>query len=120
MMDERKMSVSAICSNKITPIDVISISSTKAESLATRNKWQQSLPKIMLIKKRFKVPSEAPAIDIIEKRSEKIEKILLNKCEENPSIGSYAYGFLGIILGVVFTVIVTSYPQHYPIGNSKL
>ena len=113
-MAESKLGVSVISSNKIVPVDVINTS-----SIQTENRWQKVLPKTMLIKQDFKPPSLPPTHDMIERRSEKIEKILLNECNENPSKTAYAYSVLGIVLGFVFTVMITTYPQHYPIGNSK-
>ena len=87
--------------------------------MVIRDRWKKTWPKTMLLKQRFKLPSQTPTTDMIERRSKTIENILLNQCNEDPSKTSYVYSLLGIVLGIVFTLMLTSYPQHYPIGNSK-
>ena len=117
-MVERRVGVSVIFNNEISPNDIINTPpSTEAKRLVIRGRWQKTVAAVM--NQRYKLPSQTPTPDIIQRRSERIENILLNECNENPSKTSYAYSLLGMVLGIVFTLMLTSYPQHYPIGDSK-
>ena len=65
----------------------------------------------------FDLSSSAPTELEMQQRSKYVERILLNHCCEQINILSVFSCFLGMLLGIVFTLFKTLFPQHHPIGN---
>ena len=71
----------------------------------------------MSIVRKFKLPSRTPTEIEMKRRSKYLERILLSNCHEPVSILSVLFCFLGILLGIFFTLFKTTFPQHHPIGK---
>ena len=68
---------------------------------------------------KFGLPSRTSTTIEMKRRSKYIERVLLNHCREKINILSVMFCFLGILLGIFFTLFNTMFPQHHPIGNPK-
>ena len=66
---------------------------------------------------KFDLSSSAPTELEMQQRSKYVERILLNHCCEQINILSVFSCFLGMLLGIVFTLFKTLFPQQHPIGN---
>ena len=66
---------------------------------------------------KFVLPCRTPTEVEMKRRSNYIERILLNDCRETINILSLTFCFLGILLAIVFNLFNTMFPQHHPIGN---
>ena len=119
-MPKQHIIIPVITRNKIYPVDLISTPQGQYGHAKVNKLWKNVLHKTSLIKQHFTLPDMIPSENMVAERSKILENILLNKCcADNPSRSSYVYIFLGILLGVSSTLMITSYPQQYPIGNPK-
>ena len=73
----------------------------------------------MTIVRKFKLPTNTPTEVEIKRRSKYIECILLSYCDEPVGILSIASCFLGILLGILFNLSNTTFPQHYLLGSPE-
>ena len=112
--------VPSISRNKTSPVDLISTSQEQNGHSMIKESWTKRLYKTSCINPNFTLPDMIPTENMIAEKSKTLEDILLNKgCADNPSRRSYVYIFLGIFLGTCGTLMITCYPQHYPIGNPE-
>ena len=108
------MSLYTISRQRVAPYEITRNNS--ANNLA-KNRWVKATKKISFMN-RIRLPLKSPSQNFIIGRSKKFETIFLNKADDEVSIKSVLYCFLGIALGVLFTAFITTYPQHYAIRNS--
>ena len=65
----------------------------------------------------FTLESTPPRENLSSARSEKLKEIVANKCSDPWDITSIISCFLGILLSIASTALITCWPQHYPLRN---
>ena len=65
----------------------------------------------------FTLESRPPSETLSSGRSAKLKEIVANKCSDPLDITSMISCFLGILLSIASTAIITCWPQHYPLRN---
>ena len=98
--------------NQVTPMDVDSLSHR-----STLESKEKKDPRSNDETKTFDLSAHPPDENIILARHKFFEEVLTNKRNDRITITSIAYCFFGIVLGILCTVLLTSWPQHHIIGN---
>ena len=103
--------------NQVSSLEIENGNEVNSRSIA-RTRWKK--PSILLnVVNRMKMTNKLPPKNAARERSKKLEDILTGTFRGKITLSNSVNGFIGIALSVLFSIIMTLWPQHNVIGNAK-